>query len=68
MLAIGCVLDPRYKLKLIEYFYHIIYNDVDVAKKEYNIIHNGLYELLGEYQMKDLESVPSKQAHVGVNI
>ncbi|KAK3222264.1 hypothetical protein Dsin_009289 [Dipteronia sinensis] len=50
LLAITTVLDPRFKLKLIEYYFPKIYgND---SEKQIDRIRKMCYDLVNEYQMK----------------
>ncbi|XP_010265497.1 PREDICTED: zinc finger BED domain-containing protein RICESLEEPER 2-like [Nelumbo nucifera] len=50
ILGVAVVLDPRYKMKLMEYFFPMIY--VDGALDEIERIRQLYYDLLHEYQFK----------------
>ena len=50
ILGIAAVLDPRYKMKLIEYYFPIIYGDESFMKIE--AIRQNCYSLLHDYQYR----------------
>lgn len=51
IIAIACVFDPRYKLKLTEYFFRTIYGDE--AMVHVNRVRDDCYALQLNYQSKD---------------
>ncbi|KAE8715133.1 hypothetical protein F3Y22_tig00110186pilonHSYRG00036 [Hibiscus syriacus] len=48
LISIGAILDPRYKMKLLEFSFHTIYSH-DEASREIQIVRCILYELYQEY-------------------
>ncbi|XP_039062899.1 zinc finger BED domain-containing protein RICESLEEPER 2-like [Hibiscus syriacus] len=48
LISIGAILDPRYKMKLLEFSFHTIYSH-DEASREMQIVRCILYELYQEY-------------------
>ncbi|KAK9284383.1 hypothetical protein L1049_023554 [Liquidambar formosana] len=48
LMAIGAVLDPRYKMKLVEYAFSEIYPEQEAARN-INIVRVALYEIFEEY-------------------
>ncbi|XP_039035898.1 zinc finger BED domain-containing protein RICESLEEPER 2-like [Hibiscus syriacus] len=48
LISIGAILDPRYKMKLLEFSFHTIYSN-DEASREMQIVRCILYELYQEY-------------------
>ncbi|GMI87662.1 hypothetical protein HRI_002435500 [Hibiscus trionum] len=48
LISIGVVLDPRYKMKLLEFSFNAIYSHDD-APKQMQIVRDTLYELYQEY-------------------
>lgn len=50
IIGIACVFDPRYKLKLIEYFFNTIYGEE--AMIHVNRVRDDCYALQGTYQSK----------------
>lgn len=50
IIGIACVLDPRYKMKLVEYFFKIIYGEE--ASVYVNKVRDSCYALQLEYQFK----------------
>ncbi|KAJ3669866.1 hypothetical protein LUZ60_010190 [Juncus effusus] len=51
IMGVAIVLDPRYKLKLFEYYFPLLYGD-DVAKLEIEKIRKLCYDLFPEYASK----------------
>ena len=47
VMAVAAILDPRYKMKLLEFYYHNIYGDN--SDLEIEKIKNLCYDLLDEY-------------------
>lgn len=52
VMAIASVLDPRYKMKSIEYFFKLIYNGEYEAKTKTEHIHKILTSLYNEYYVR----------------
>lgn len=48
LISIGAVLDPRFKMKLIEFAFGFIYSEEE-APKQINLVRNSLYDLYNEY-------------------
>ncbi|KAE8671157.1 hypothetical protein F3Y22_tig00111990pilonHSYRG00058 [Hibiscus syriacus] len=48
LISIGAILDPRYKMKLLEFSFHTIYSNNE-ASREMQIVRCILYELYQEY-------------------
>ncbi|KAK3230740.1 hypothetical protein Dsin_002621 [Dipteronia sinensis] len=58
IMVVATVLDPRFKMKLIEYYFHRIYRET--AGKEIESVPKYCYELVREYQSKSrlVEEIP----------
>lgn len=54
LLAIGSILDPRYKMKMIEFYYPLVYGDT--SSSEIEKIKQMLYDLVQEYQKRAKQS------------
>lgn len=66
ILGVATVLDPRFKLKLLKYYFPLIYEDV--ATQEIMRIKGFCYELLTEYQTESYASMGGEmrnQEHSG---
>ncbi|XP_059645226.1 zinc finger BED domain-containing protein RICESLEEPER 1-like isoform X2 [Cornus florida] len=57
MLAIAVVLDPRYKMKVVEYFYQLIYGQD--AETEIEKVRKFCYDLVHEYENRFEVQTPS---------
>ncbi|KAL8474964.1 hypothetical protein ACS0TY_031402 [Phlomoides rotata] len=61
IMGVATVLDPRYKLRLLHYYFPLIYTNGEDAKKEIKRIQDICYNLLNEYSLK------SKASEVGAS-
>ena len=57
MMAIGAVLDPRFKMTLLNYFFPLIYGDD--APKELERVKKICQDLVDEYQARDMSILPA---------
>ena len=66
VMAIATILDPRYKIKLLEFYYPNIYGDN--SDLEIEKIKNFCYDLLDEYEYVDESPVDNEgSSHMPVN-
>ncbi|KAL8469182.1 hypothetical protein ACS0TY_032129 [Phlomoides rotata] len=61
IMGVATVLDPRYKLRLLHYYFPLIYTNGEDAKKKIERIQDICYNLLNEYSLK------SKASEVGAS-
>ncbi|KAL8522252.1 hypothetical protein ACS0TY_012404 [Phlomoides rotata] len=61
IMGVATVLDPRYKLRLLHFYFPLIYTNGEDAKKEIERIQCICYNLLNEYSLK------SKASEVGAS-
>uniref|UniRef100_A0A5B7BBC5 Putative zinc finger BED domain-containing protein RICESLEEPER 2-like n=1 Tax=Davidia involucrata TaxID=16924 RepID=A0A5B7BBC5_DAVIN len=64
-MAIAAVLDPRYKMRLIEFCFPKIYSSIE-AELHINIVRDSLYELYNDYVViHSLSYIGPKNSQVG---
>ncbi|XP_008792782.2 zinc finger BED domain-containing protein RICESLEEPER 1-like isoform X1 [Phoenix dactylifera] len=56
IMAIASILDPRYKMKSIEYYFKLIYNDPYESKARIDTIRNNFINLYNEYAIQSANS------------
>ncbi|KAL8493455.1 hypothetical protein ACS0TY_024606 [Phlomoides rotata] len=56
IMGVATVLDPRYKLRLLHFYFPLIYTNGEDAKKEIERIQDICYNLLNEYSLKSKAS------------
>ncbi|KAL8528883.1 hypothetical protein ACS0TY_006378 [Phlomoides rotata] len=61
IMGVTTVLDPRYKLRLLHFYFPLIYTNDEDAKKEIEMIQGICYNFLNEYSLK------SKASEVGAS-
>ncbi|XP_072995778.1 zinc finger BED domain-containing protein RICESLEEPER 2-like isoform X1 [Typha latifolia] len=56
LMAFASILDPRYKMKSVEYFFKLIYTDPDESKARIDGIHKNFMSLYNEYGVQSANS------------
>ncbi|KAL8470747.1 hypothetical protein ACS0TY_033349 [Phlomoides rotata] len=56
IMGVATILDPRYKLRLLHYYFSLIYTNGEDAEKEIERIQDICYNLLNEYSLKSKAS------------
>ncbi|KAG1347008.1 zinc finger BED domain-containing protein RICESLEEPER 1 [Cocos nucifera] len=56
VMAIASILDPRYKMKSMEYYFKLIYGDLYEAKARIDNIRNSFINLYNEYALQSANS------------
>ncbi|KAG6489546.1 hypothetical protein ZIOFF_050820 [Zingiber officinale] len=60
LLAIGSILDPRYKMKTVQFYYPLVYGDMSSYKIEK--LKKKLYDMVEEYEKKSKQSQKVKNS------
>ncbi|XP_042380427.1 zinc finger BED domain-containing protein RICESLEEPER 2-like [Zingiber officinale] len=60
LLAIGSILDPRYKMKTVQFYYPLVYGDM--SSYEIEKLKKKLYDMVEEYEKKSKQSQKVKNS------
>ncbi|XP_009418454.2 zinc finger BED domain-containing protein RICESLEEPER 1 [Musa acuminata AAA Group] len=67
LMAIASVLDPRYKMKSVEYFFTKVFDDSSEAKTRIDNVHDSFINLYNEYIGQSANSLKSQAFYSGTS-